>query len=66
MAIAYSKAEKLNLVNNRLTSDGAVKILEHLNANLKSINISNNSLFDLDKIRELKQAKWAKSEAGRE
>lgn len=66
MAIAYSKAEKINLINNRLTSDGALKILEHINPNLKSINISNNNLFDLDKIRELKAAKFAKSEAGRE
>jgi hypothetical protein len=66
VAIAYSKAEKLNLVNNRLTSEGALKILEHFNANLKSINISNNSLFDLDKMRELWQAKWAKSEVARE
>ena len=65
-AIKYSKAENLNVINNRLTSDGAYHILENVNPTLKLINISNNSLLDLDKIRALKSAQFAKSEAGRD
>jgi hypothetical protein len=44
------------VINNRLTSDGAFHILENVNPNLKLLNISNNNLFDLDKIRALKSA----------
>ena len=65
-AIKHSKAENLNMINNRLTSEGANHILENVNPTLKLLNISNNNLFDLDKIRALKSAQFAKSEAGRE
>ena len=66
IAIKYSKAENLNVINNRLTSEGAIHILENVNPNLKSINISNNNLLDLDKLRSLRGDKFARSEAGRE
>ena len=66
LAIKYSKAENLNVINNRLTSDGAYNILENVNPTLKLLNISNNSLLDLDKIRALRSDKFAKSEAGRD
>ena len=56
VAIKYSKAENLNVINNRLTSEGALHILENINASLKSINLSDNNLFDLDKLRALRAA----------
>ena len=56
VAIKYSKAENLNVINNRLTSEGALHILENINPSLKSINLSDNNLFDLDKLRALRAA----------
>lgn len=63
-AVKYTKAENLNVINNRLTNEGANSILENVNTTLKTINLSNNTLFDLDKLRAIREAKYAKSEAG--
>lgn len=53
-AVELTNATSLRINNNRLTSKGALQILENISTNLTEINLSGNVLHDYEKARELR------------
>lgn len=45
MALKYTKADKIFLANNRLSTDAILLILDNMNPNIKEINLSDNKII---------------------
>jgi len=53
-AIKNTVAKKLQLASNRLSTVGALSIIQNINPSVQEINLSNNTIQDKEQARQIK------------